>query len=165
MRIAITGTPGTGKTTLCSSANDWSVHSVSQLALAAGLAGEVEADGAAPIDVEALAQTELPDGLIDGHLSHLLPVDAIVVLRCHPDVLRSRLEDREYTEEKVEENVEAELLALITAESLETGLPVLELETSEGLDIERMLDWFAGDFKPPRPTAVIDWIAVMHGGE
>lgn len=164
-RIAITGTPGTGKTTLCA-ALAGPVVSVSRLAAAHGCLGEVDAtDGAAPVDVEALAAAALPEGFVDGHLSHLLPVDGIVLLRCHPEVLRARLEARGYTAEKVEANVESELLGTIAAECEDR--PCLELDSEAGSNalIGAVDSWVSDGFKPRRPNEAIDWIDRIHGGD
>ncbi len=132
MRIAITGSPGAGKSAFCAVANaaGWPVMTVLELADEAGLVGPVDkADDARPIDVdmlisklskdwssmilenesEKLVETNQPT-LIDGHISHLLPVDAICIIRCNPEVLRARLEARGYPGWKVDTNVEWELL-------------------------------------------------------
>jgi len=137
--IAITGTPGCGKTTLCDElmAHGYAIRTVLDLAREHDCLGDQDpADGAAPIDVHKLAEAwhEEPDGLmfIDGHLSHLLEIDAVILLRCHPDQLRLRLEHRGYTEAKVRANVEWEMLAGTWSEMLEFELeaPILELDTT-----------------------------------
>ena len=91
VRIAVTGTPGVGKTTFCASSN-WSTTTVKELAEKHGCVEVVDSDGAAPIDIEKLVNSLVwPKGnihLIDGHLSHLLPVDAIILIRCNPSALR-----------------------------------------------------------------------------
>ena len=136
IRIAVTGTPGTGKTTFCSASNHRTV-TVEEIAVEHDCLGEVEDDGAAPIDVEKLAKTVIwPKEeilLIDGHLSHLLPVDAIILMRCHPSVLRQRLSQRGYSESKIEENVECELIGVISAECLEK--PCLEMDSESGIEV------------------------------
>ena len=70
-----------------------------------GCLGEVdERDGAAPVDIHRLEEVWDAPGagrwVIDGHLSHLLEVDGVVLLRCSPPVLSNRLEGRSYAEEK-----------------------------------------------------------------
>jgi adenylate kinase len=55
--------------------------------------------------------------IIEGHLSHLLKSDVIFVLRCQPAVLRKRLHIRNWPKKKIDENVQAELLDIITAEA------------------------------------------------
>ena len=58
--LAVSGTPGTGKTTLCEAmeGEGWQVLSLATLAEEHDCMGPVdEADGAAPIDVHRLAET------------------------------------------------------------------------------------------------------------
>lgn len=168
IRIAVTGTPGTGKTTFCSISNHRTT-TVEEIAATHYCIGEVEDDGAAPIDVEKLVNTIIwPEGetlLIDGHLSHLLPVDAIILIRCHPSLLKQRLSQRDYSESKVEENVECELIGVISAECLER--PCLEMDSVIGIEamIANAERWITDGFKPIRPNEGIDWIGQIHGDD
>ncbi len=168
VRIAVTGTPGSGKTTFCSASNH-PTTTLEKIAATYGCLGEVEEDGAAPIDVERLANTVIwPEEttlLVDGHLSHLLPVNAIILIRCHPSVLRQRLSQRKYSESKIEENVECELIGTIAAECLE--LPCLEMDSAIGIDamIAIAERWVTDGFKPLRPNEGVDWIAEIHGDD
>ena len=168
VRIAVTGTPGVGKTSFCSKAK-WSTNSVKNLAEKYDCIGSIDRDGSAPIDIEKLvvklnwAGDDLQ--LIDGHLSHLLPVDAVILIRCHPDTLRERLISRGYSEEKINENIECELIGIISAECQK--LPCLELDSAKGIHsmIEQSERWIADGFKPHRPNEAIDWIAEIHGDD
>jgi broad-specificity NMP kinase len=72
------------------------METVERLAERHGCIGDVDpVDRARPVDLEALsASLEEKWGappekitVIDGHLSHHLPVDAVIVLRCSPEVL------------------------------------------------------------------------------
>lgn len=183
-RIAITGTPGCGKTTLCTQATEEgiSVQAVAVIAFRHGLLGSPDPeDGAAPIDTEALAESLAASEweersetttLIDGHLSHHLPIDAVVLLRCHPEVLQQRLINRGYSESKVNENVEAELIGAIAAECLtsseENGTPMLEIDmtATQARDVLGIVSaWMADGFKPRMPDAPLDWIEQLHGGD
>ena len=106
------------------------------------------------------------DVIIDGHLSHFLDVDAIIVLRCAPAKLRARLESRGYDEAKVNANVEWELIAGTWSEiaEFEINVPILELDSStlpsEEL-VEKVLGWVNADFKDNRTTIsnAIDWLS------
>ncbi|MDP6905976.1 MAG: AAA family ATPase [Candidatus Thalassarchaeaceae archaeon] len=176
MRISITGTPGTGKTTLCDFTN-WEVESVMSLARNASCVGSLDpTDGAMPVDVEKLVSVLHKSWsdvgnpiLIDGHLSHYLPVNAIVVLRCHPETLRERLVIRDYSSIKIDENVESEFIGVISTECFEKkGIPTLEIDTSV-IRIEDAFSiiegWVADGFKPMRPEQPIDWITIIHDGD
>jgi|TARA_B110000263_G_C15146910_1_gene435991 adenylate kinase len=182
-RIAITGTPGSGKTSvaefgLTNSNRDWplSIISDKELAEKNGFLGKIDSnDGAQPIDVERLvttlseqwAQSPEDDTLIDGHLSHLLPVDAIVIIRCNPEVLQVRMQDRGWSKSKIDENAEWELLGAAWNDEHEWGnTPVLELD-STGTSVDSLFSqietWMRDGFKHESPEQRIDWITVLHG--
>lgn len=171
--LAVSGTPGTGKTTLCEAlaAAGWQVMSLTDLAEQHGCMGPVdEADGAAPIDVHRLAEAwEAPEEgrwLVDGHLAHLLEVDGIVLLRCRPSVLNDRLSARGYEARKVKANVEWEMTAGHWAELMEfeIELPLLELDTTgEGGDLSGRVQAWAEDGLAALPLTeqvldAIDWL-------
>jgi adenylate kinase len=85
------------------------------------------------IDEEAWIESFKPvDGFVEGHLAHLLPCDLVIILRCRPDILKSRLVKRGYHEEKIQENVEAEALDVILVEALEIHPPghIIEIDTT-----------------------------------
>ncbi len=72
--------------------------------------------------------------IIDSHLSHMLPsriVDAVVVLRCEPAELEKRLKKRGWSSEKVRENVEAEIIGLIECEARKKRRKVFTVDTTE----------------------------------
>lgn len=138
--LAISGTPGVGKSQLCNALGKqgWEVLRLVDLAEQYGCLGEVdERDGAAPVDIHRLEEVWDAPGagrwVIDGHLSHLLEVDGVVLLRCSPPVLSNRLEGRSYAEEKIRSNVEWELVAGHWSELLEfeVATPVLELDSTD----------------------------------
>lgn len=166
MRVALSGSPGTGKTTVASLLEgSVTVESVLQLAKVHGALGEEEADGARSVDVEALRErvASWPDPLlVEGHLSHLLGLEAVVVLRCNPTVLRARLEARGYDVAKVQSNVEWEKLGGVLAELLddERTVPILELDAThtdaEGI-AQRVGTWLE-DGCPDQGPARIDWL-------
>lgn len=128
MRWAITGTPGTGKTTAVGQIRlDRPIIHLNEL-IAGGeyRLGRDDDRNTAIADIEGLRAWlgQQPDDLvIESHLAHHLPVDRVVVLRCDPTELRRRLTDRHEGSTraaKIEENVESERLDLILAEAVET---------------------------------------------
>lgn len=138
MKIALTGTPGTGKTTVAEHL-EMPVIDLKQYMKENGI-GEQRDE--LEVDIDELKDkfsTELEDVVIEGHLSHHLDVDLCVVLRCNPEELEERLSEREYTEEKVGENLEAEALDLILQEAVAGGNDIIEVDTT-GREVETVVD-------------------------
>ena len=174
-RLALTGTPGTGKSTVAQmlSSDGYEVITVESLAEQYGLSGEIDpSDGVRVIDTGALhdvlapAWESSPDGVVvvDGHLSHHLPCDAVAVLRCSPEIIESRLVSRGYSADKVQANYEWELLGGAWNER-EGEAPWCEFDTSHsGVNsvVDSLADWIADGFKPASPGSVIDWVARME---
>ena len=153
--IGVIGTPGCGKTTLCKSLG-LPIISLRDYAQKNGCLGEVGLDGAAEIDVERLADLwENPSELtlVDGHLAHHIPVDALIVVRCHPDELRKRLEARGYSQKKIQDNVEVEMLGGPWNELIGDPRPIFE--GNEGVR-----DWIANGCPPnTTPDSAVDWLS------
>jgi len=130
----ITGTPGTGKS---SAAGELALRGYPVVHLAETVEGYVIGEDherdTRIIDEDRWAREFTPvEGLVEGHLAHLLPCDRVVVLRCRPDILLDRLRSRGYREEKCRENAEAEALDVCLIETLESqpAEHVLELDTT-----------------------------------
>ncbi len=169
--MALTGTPGVGKTTISSLLADvgYHVETTEEIAERLGCIDDIDPqDGARPIDIDDLntkihsewKNDPIKSTVIDGHLSHLLPVDCVVILRCSPSVLRTRLSGRSYEEEKIAQNVDWEILGSAWPEIDDTP-PAIEFDTSSnGVEtvFQRIIDWLADGFKPRRPLRLIDWI-------
>jgi adenylate kinase len=140
--LGITGTPGTGKKTLAPLvAGMLGVPAFGLNEFSAGSSpeppGGERAVAADRLGKEVLSSVRGPC-LIYGHL---LPYafgrgtfSSVAVLRCDPTVLRRRLEARGYGEEKVRENVEAELIGVLAADSVSAFGPgrVNEIDTTKG---------------------------------
>ena len=122
VRYALTGTPGTGKTAI----SNCLVKNILHLSDFYPNASEGKnSSGEWIVDVKKLndlVQKELKDGIIvEGHFAHLMDnIEMVIVLRCDPNVLRGRLEERSYSESKIKENLEAEAIGVIYSEALET---------------------------------------------
>ena len=99
--------------------------------------------------------------IIEGHTSHLFPADIVIVLRCNPEILKKRLE-KIYPSKplKVKENLEAEILGVITSEAVMNNKKVYEIDTSENTaeenvnDIIKILDGKIDNFI----VGKIDWL-------
>jgi adenylate kinase len=151
MRVAVTGTPGTGKTTATDrlesrstaadgtddeSVPDLEVIHLNRVLEDEALYTEVDADRESKVaDLDALSQwlAGREDVLIESHLAHHFDADRVVVLRCHPETLEERLLERGETEAKARENAESEALDVILSEAVEEhGLEsVYEIDTTD----------------------------------
>jgi Predicted nucleotide kinase (related to CMP and AMP kinases) len=121
MMIGITGTPGTGKSTLAQELIR-KEYQVIHLADTFGpyiLEKDEERDTMVVDECRWAEEFKPVDGIVEGHLAHHLPCDRIIVLRCRPDILALRLRTRGYSEEKIRENAEAEALDIILQETVD----------------------------------------------
>lgn len=164
MIISVTGTPGVGKTTLSkilAERLDYEYVGVKEFAMEKGIGTEVGDE--LEIDVDELADAMLrefrgKDVIIDGHLSHFVPADIVIVLRAHPKLVAERLKERGYSKKKLAENVEAELIDVILVEALEENENVIEVDTT-GKTPENVADEIIGLIKRgiKRRAGIVDW--------
>ncbi len=164
--VALTGTPGTGKSTVARSLRDrHRAIEVSELALAVGAGRrrgrsvEVDLDRLDARWADFLADS--PVDLVVGHLSHLLPVREIVVLRCHPLELERRLRRaRRGTAIDRRENVVAEATDVVLLEAVRPGRRVWEIDTT-GLSVDAVARAVHRRFRGRGPSdfGAIDWLA------
>ncbi|WP_318569694.1 adenylate kinase family protein [Salinigranum marinum] len=174
MRVVLTGTPGTGKTT----ASDRLPHEVVHLNAVIereGLWTErdegrdslvVDLDGLRAWVDDAVGSTD-DEGVVvlESHLAHLLDADRVVVLRCRPDVLESRLRERGESAEKARENAESEALDVILTEAVDAhgSERVYEIDTTDrspdavAAEVEAVV---AGDRDPS--AGDVDFLDYLH---
>lgn len=166
MLIALSGTPGTGKSTTAAilESEGNSVVYVNELAEEMECMGSMdEQRKSREVDIACLGAIDLSNyannTLFEGHLAHHLAVDVVILLRTSPSVLEDRLLARGWSPEKVRENMEAEACDVILIEATELGRPVYEIDTSvkspESVvrDIARIISGETDDYLPGR----IDW--------
>jgi adenylate kinase len=139
MQIIITGTPGTGKTTIAKNlAKKLKLEYVDgkkvieKKRLREGYDKELEA---AIVDEKKLAKEfeKYSNVVIDSHLSYFMnpkKVDLCVVLRCDTKELIRRLKKRKYNQEKIKENVQAEIMNVCGEDAFQRGHTVLEINTT-----------------------------------
>ena len=136
MIVAVTGTPGTGKTT--------AVEAVSTDLEVVHLSEHIDADTLTVdrdqtrdswvVDPDALRESfgDRSNVLVESHLAHYLPADRVVVLRCHPATLTERLRARGESPDSIAENAESEALDGVLTSAVERHGPdaVYEIETT-----------------------------------
>ncbi len=153
MRVAVTGTPGTGKTTATERLeSDHEVVHLNEVIREAGLTtGRDDQRDTLVTDIDAVADwlAGREEVLLESHLAHRFDADRVVVLRCHPEELEARLRRRGEPRQTVAENAESEALDIVLAEAVDRHGEgrVYEVDTT-GLD-------------PAAVTAAIE--AVMAG--
>jgi adenylate kinase len=160
VRIGVTGTPGTGKSTV-SKHLDGKIINLKEYLEEEDL-GEVNDEGEIEVDIEELRENspeepEDKDIIIEGHLAHFLDLDYCVVLRCRPDKLRERLEERDYSEKKIEENVESEKLDIILSQALQNQEKVFEVDTTEKTVEEVVEEVKSGINEGKESYGEVDW--------
>ncbi|MFB6099764.1 MAG: adenylate kinase family protein [Candidatus Nanohalobium sp.] len=135
MVIALTGTPGTGKTTVSEKLEEgFEVVDLTKFLEEKDIGREVDGEREVRIG-EMLEELEgeifSDDTVVEGHLAHHLPADVCIVLRCRPDILKERLSSRPYPDSKVRENVESEKIDIILTEAVKNQETVIEIDTTE----------------------------------
>jgi adenylate kinase len=145
--IAISGTPGTGKTavgTLLAQHLQTEIIELGQVIKEQQFHyGEDVERGTLIADIESL-QDYLSNRIqkteklliVIGHFADLVPKEllkVLVVLRCHPVTLAHRLSDRQWSSKKIVENIQAEILGECTSQSLanQDYNQIFEIDTSD----------------------------------
>ncbi len=136
MIIAITGTPGVGKSVVAKKLSK--LIGYESLDLNKIIKKEKLYSGydskrkSYVVDIRKLKSRLIMgnDTIIDGHLAHFLKADKVFVLRCAPKVLIRRLAKKKWNKAKVEENLEAELIGVIATEARERYKKVYDVDTT-----------------------------------
>lgn len=157
--IVITGTPGTGKTTL---ANELAgllnlpVIHVNELVKQKKLYTGIE-DGSLIVNLPALKR-ELRNfkGIAEGLVLCEMKLKGVaIVLRTSPRELEKRLREKGFHEKKIKENVEAEALDYCAIKARQNYKRVIEIDTTGKTvedTVERVLLALAG-----MPGDKVDW--------
>ncbi len=143
--IVITGTPGTGKTTIAKAIAK-AIHadylSLTRFVTAKSLYSGIDRERSSKIvDIERTRKSlrNLTSRgemiIVDTHVADSIPRERtrrVIVLRCHPNILESRLRRKGWSANKVRENVLAEMLdaCFMIAISYYGAKKVFQLDTS-----------------------------------
>lgn len=148
MRVALTGTPGTGKTTTAERLADAgrAVVHLNDIIREEGLWTERDDERDSLVaDIDAVAawvDRHVPGDepvVVESHLAHLLDADRVVILRCDPATLEARLRERpsekspEIVDRSARENAESEALDVVLSEAVERhgAESVYEIDTTD----------------------------------
>lgn len=173
--FVITGTPGTGKTTVSRLlSTKLNVHHIELTEYCKEKGFVIEEDeerDTSVVDLDTLSEAvkyEIEDKegtiILDGHFAHELlepeMVELVFVLRKKPWLLKTELENRMYHSEKVWENLEAEIVGVITGESMEKYSKLVEIDTSEKTPEDTTAEIIDIIKKGENPKFTpIDWVA------
>jgi adenylate kinase len=167
MQIALTGTPGTGKTTIAGLL-PYRVIDINALVKGGMNFGIDPERGCLDADMDALAdhlaKLNSDDiSILDGHFSHHF-ADWSIVLRLSPAMLKSRLEARGYSAPKIKENLEAEALDVILVEAVERCDRVDEIDTTgkSPMEVAELVTRIIQG-RLELPAGQVDWMREFFG--
>ena len=149
--IAISGTPGTGKSTLAIylektlkllrlDLHDY-YKEISTGYDRSGKCYDVDMK-----KFEKLVKEKSKEGvIIDSHISHLLPkkmLDLCVIMTCsNLKKLESRLTDRKYSKKKIRENLDSEIFQICLNEAKEKKHDILVVDSAKRYSKKNISDW------------------------
>ncbi|CAH0474532.1 unnamed protein product [Peronospora belbahrii] len=158
--ILVTGTPGTGKTSMCQQLAERSQYlshvNVGDLVKERGLHSGRDEEFDCFVQDEDKVCDEMEDlmaeggKLVDFHTCDFFPerwFDLVVVLRVDNTTLFDRLQKRGYSDKKIAENVECEIMEVVLQEARESYAMEIVQELSSrtvedmNSNIERVLLW------------------------
>ncbi|MFH1101210.1 MAG: adenylate kinase family protein [Methanobacteriota archaeon] len=174
MRIALSGTPGTGKTTVTHllQKEGYVVIELQKLAEEHGFFNGMDPVRQSKLldmsAVDRYIKKQVPmDPLIflEGLAAHLLTnIEKVVLLRCHPQVLKQRLQQKGWSPKKIQENIEAEVLDIILCETIQIHVEqnIFEIDTTSKTGketVNAIQDLIRSNFKANKKYKIgqIDW--------
>ncbi len=154
----ITGTPGTGKTTLAkalSKKSNYEYINVNKIINKYNISeGYDKKRKTKIVDIKKLnkylimeinnAKSNKSNGIIiDSHLSHHMPkryVDLCIVTKCNLKILEKRLKKKKYSKEKIRENLDAEIFDICLQEAKEKGHKIKIIDASKRIEIKNIIN-------------------------
>ena len=166
MKASITGTPGVGKTSAAAELKKegYSVLDLNEFIRKEGLREDKdEYMDSYNVDIEKMIDLYMEkapgNDIVEGHLSHHLGVEPVIILRCAPEELEKRASSKDWPAHKLKENVEAEAMDVVLVEALDENEEVYEIDTTDLTPSEvkdKIIDILNGNTKEYQ-HGNIDW--------
>ncbi|MBT4824908.1 AAA family ATPase [Candidatus Woesearchaeota archaeon] len=165
--VVVTGTPGTGKTTLAKKLSkflNYELITYKNIISKKKLFESYDEERKCKIvDVKKLnkhvlelikkANNETVEGIIiDSHLSHYFPKNSVgmcVVTKCKLKTLQGRLKKRRYNAKKVRENLDCEIFDVCLTEAEEKGHKCMLVDTSTRYNTKTIASKIIKNLKTP----------------
>ncbi len=143
MIIAISGTPGTGKTEVAKKLAEkigFEYISLNSVAEENNFyIGYDEKRKCKIVDVDAISKEienrRLENLVIESHYAHDVFSDILIILKCELKELKKRMQKKGWPEKKIEENMEAEIMEVCRTEAHETEKNFFVVDSSG--DVEK----------------------------
>ncbi|MHA1377637.1 MAG: adenylate kinase family protein [Candidatus Helarchaeota archaeon] len=181
--VILSGTPGTGKTTVANRLKDSIPAKIIDInyEVIENKIFSVDPDRNTKIAdfktlkahlVKKIKQIESVFVIVEGHYADIIPnklVYKAIILRTHPEILKKRLGQRNFEKDKVSENLQAEILGDCTYHAINAydTDKIFEVDNSR-LTIEqctnRILEIITKDKKDLK-SKKIDWLHVLEKDE
>ncbi len=180
--ILISGTPGTGKTTMAQVLKEEysAFHlNLTDIAIENGFILEEDIDRQTKVvDDERLAlfiedfiKTHPSNIIIEGHYADIIPDELItvfIVLRTDPRVLEQRLKEKRFAISKIQENIQSEILGTCTSFALETHdrAKMYEVDTSTATldECVKMIQHYIEE-RPASNVGEINWLQKLDAAD
>lgn len=153
--IIVTGTPGTGKTTVAmrlAKKGGFAYIDVNAV-IAKYLLSEgydrknkckivdVKKLGRAVLDL--VKKEKIDVAIVDSHLSHYIPASKValcLVTKCNLKLLKQRMKRRAYSDAKIKENLECEIMDVCLSDADAAGHKTFVVETDSKIDHEKLIN-------------------------
>jgi adenylate kinase len=175
MLVALTGTPGTGKSAVATQLQKkgYTVVRLHEHAIQNGCIDGIDKKrNSQLIDMDKLNKyikknfTTNELVFFEGHVAHILKtMEKVIILRCHPKELKKRLMKKKWNNKKIQENIDAETIDVILCEAVEQHPKknIFEIDTTKKTIEEvavSILEIANKNFQPTKTYSIgrIDWL-------
>jgi len=105
----------------------------------------------------------IDDIVIDSHIIEGLPrnIELVFILRCDPVVLKKRLL-KKYSKEKAKENLEAEVIGVISNECHKKFNRIYEIESSDFNKAKKHINKILNNPNTKKFNKILDWLTIYE---